>query len=200
MLEETKKEVREIRSVEAQMKWNMAREEQKNKIADEQEAEEEIRDWRWRESDEMKEYVETKKQDDRLVQLEESRDFQEFKREVKEVVKQEELQYISEVYETDVENAAWRAEFARAAAEQDKEVIIDRVENIRHIQEVKAQQKYQHQREEDDARVQEQNAEMANLARQLAREKEQLLESLELTRNAQRAPVRSGPGSRLFGR
>lgn len=195
MLEETKKEVREIRSIEAQMKWNMAREEQKNKATEENDADEEIRDWRWKQSDEMKEFVETKAQEVKVVELHESKDFQEFKREVKVHVKQEELQYIAEVYEQDVENAAWRAEFARAVVEQDKEVIIDRVEDVQHIKEVEAQHKLQQKAEEEDARALEQSMEMANLARKLAREKEQLLQSLELTRHAQRAPV-AGRGSR----
>lgn len=202
MLEETKKEVREIRSIEAQMKWNMAREEQKNKAEEEKDTEEEIRDWRWRQSDEMREFVDEQAKVAKVVGLEESKDFQEFKREIKTQVKIEEQQYISEAYEQDVENAAWRAEFAQVVVEQDKEVILDRSEDIQHIKEARIQQKLREKAEAGDARAVEESNEMANLARQLAKEKEQLLESLELTRVAQRVPVGNGRGTSRasFGR
>lgn len=194
MLEETKKEVREIRSVEAQMKWNLAREEKKEKVIEKQEEETEIRDWRWRQSQEMKDFVEEKAQEVKVVELQESRDFQEFKREFKTNIKQEDLKHIQEVYETDVENAAWRAEQAHQALAQDKEVVLERVVDVQQLKEAKVQQKLQEKAEADEVRALEQTLEMAKLARDLAREKEQLLESLELTRAAGRAPPRPSTG------
>jgi len=188
MLEETKKEVREIRAMEAQMKWNMSREEKKDKVVEEKEADDEIRDWRWRQSDEMKAYTEEKEQEIKTVVLQESKDFQEFKREKKAEVKIEEQRYLAEVYEQDLENAALRAEAARELAERDHEVTADRLETQQHLREVKVQEKHRVRAEADDNRALEQNLEMSNLARELAREKEQLLESLELTRAATRMP------------
>merc|ERR1719242_2544383 len=54
MLEETKKEVREIRAIEAQMRWNLAREESRERAQEEEAVITDIRDWRWRQSEEMK--------------------------------------------------------------------------------------------------------------------------------------------------
>jgi len=204
MLEETKKEVREIRSIEAQMKWNMAREEIKNKVEEEREQENEIRDWRWRESDEMRAFVEEQAKITKEVELEESKDFQEFKREVKVVVKEEEQRLITETYEANTDIAAWREEAAQLVVEADKEVIADRNADVHHLREVKAQEKMQEKIEEEERREEEQNLEMMALARQLAREKEQLLESLELTRARQRVPVgnrgAAGRGAPRVGR
>lgn len=203
MLEETKKEVREIRAMEAQMKWNMSREEKKDKVSEEKETEDEIRDWRWRQADEMKEFVEEREQEMKVSALQESREFQEFKRERKVEAKVEEQRYLAEVYEQDLENAALRAEMAREQADRDHEVTADRLETQQHLKEVKTHDKLRAKAEADENRALEQSLEMANLARELAREKEQLLESLELTRAATRVtPGRnSGPGrSSALGR
>jgi len=201
MLEETKKEVREIRAMEAQMKWNMSREEKKDKVLEEKESEEEIRDWRWKQNDEMRAYTEEKEQEFQATVLQESKEFQEFKREKKVEVKLEEQRYITEVYEQDLENAALRAEVAREQVERDHEVTADRFETQQHLREVKAQEKVRAKAEADENRALEQGLEMANLARELAREKEQLLESLELTRAATRVPTgRSSGRSSALGR
>ncbi|CAE7253149.1 unnamed protein product, partial [Symbiodinium microadriaticum] len=48
MIEETKKEVREIRSVESKAKWQMTREERREKLAETVAAQSELREWRWK--------------------------------------------------------------------------------------------------------------------------------------------------------
>lgn len=191
MLDDTKKEVREIRALEAQMRWNMQREEEKDKRGEEKEKEEEIRDWRWRQSDEMKEFVAEKAQATKVVELEESKDFQEFKREVKAVVKDTERQMITEEYLQDTENASWRADLARIEMERERELVIEKVDGVKELQEIKKQEKISVKIQEEEERQFEQNMEMEKMAKELAREREQLLQSLQLTRSAQRAPLGS---------
>merc|ERR1719410_858387 len=113
MLEETKKEVREIRAIEAQMRWNMAREEVREKAQKEAAALDDIRDWRWKQSDEMKQYVAEKAHRAKVEELQEAKEYQEFKREVKTLVKEEDLKIIQEGYQNDISNAQWRAEMDR---------------------------------------------------------------------------------------
>merc|ERR1740117_1653054 len=45
MLEETKKEVREIKAIESSLKWNMQREDKKEKFSEAKATVEEMRDW-----------------------------------------------------------------------------------------------------------------------------------------------------------
>lgn len=199
MLEETKKEVREIKAVEAQMRWNMTREEKKGKILEEKAVTSEIRDWRWRQSDEMKALVEQKAHETKALELQDSKEYQGFKREHKVLIKDEECKTIQEVYLQDMENAAWRAENAKEAALREKELNDDRFEDVQSLRETRNSLRLQEKVEADENRTQDQQLEMTNLARELAREKDALLQSLEYTRACQRAPVRSG-GARHLGR
>lgn len=188
MLEDTKREVREIRAVEAQMRWNMRREEKKEKIMEEKEEIEEIRDWRWKQSAEMKAYVEEKANETKAVELEESKNFQEFKREAKAQGREENLRHITEEYLQDVEAAEWRKEIAQAAMERERELLADRVDHVAEHREIKHVQRQQEKAAVEEERAIEQSLEMAELAKQLAREKEQLLQSLEYQRACQRLP------------
>lgn len=189
MIDDTKKEVRDIRSLEAQMRWNMAREEAKQVEGETKEKENEIRDWRWRQSDEMKEYVAEREQATKVEELEESRDYQQFKREYKTVMKDAEQQEITEEYLQDMENASWRADLARMEMERERELVVEKVDGVKELQEIKKQEKITVKMQEEEERQFEQNIEMERMAKELAREREQLLASLQLTRAAQRAPV-----------
>lgn len=183
MLEETKKEVREIKAIESQMKWNMQREEKREKTVEAKETEEEIRDWRWRQSDEMKAYVEENKHEVHVTEIKENKEFQEFKREVKAVVKEEDKRYYHEEYLKDTDNAAWRAELAKVIQDNDKVLTLERVEDVKEIREIKTVEKVQAKIEDDANREHEQALEMANQAKALQKEREQLLQSLEYARS-----------------
>jgi len=194
MLEETRKEVREIKSVEAQMKWNLKRDEKKEKILEVKADEDEIRDWRWKQHDEMKEYVAEKEQETRATDLQASKEFQEFKREKRIVTKEDEIRFNAEVYQQDLEHAQWRNDMARMVAERDREALADHVEDVVHFREVKTQQKAQEMADEEENRMLEQNLEMMKQARELAMQKEQLLASLDYTRAAHATLQSSGTG------
>merc|ERR550537_843955 len=90
MLEETKREVREIKAIENSLKWNMAREEKKERLTEAKAQVDEMRDWRWRQSDDMKAYKAALAKDAKVTELKESKSFQEFKRETKAQFREEE--------------------------------------------------------------------------------------------------------------
>jgi len=202
MLEETKREVRDIKAIESQLKWNMQREEKKEKSLDEKAAVEEIRDWRWRQSDEMKAYRTAKAQAFKATELKESRSFQEFKREVKERDRLDERRQVEEIYLQDRENAQWRAELAKVAHEKEKEICVERVEDYLEHRDIRNNQKLQERLEADENRALEQTLEMHAIAREIQMEKEQLLRNLEHSRAAcQRSPQRNAfPPSPELGR
>merc|ERR1719343_624395 len=134
------------------MKWNMQREERQDKALAEKEANDEIRDWRWKQTEEMKAIMEEKQHEQRLTDLQESKSFQEFKREVKVAEKEEEARYNHEQYIKDTENAAWRAELAKATLESEKVLTYERHENLKEVQEIKTIQKIQEKADEDENR------------------------------------------------
>eukprot|EP00929_Paragymnodinium_shiwhaense_P070987 TRINITY_DN36064_c0_g1_i1.p1 TRINITY_DN36064_c0_g1~~TRINITY_DN36064_c0_g1_i1.p1 ORF type:complete len:849 (-),score=161.20 TRINITY_DN36064_c0_g1_i1:79-2625(-) len=196
MLEETKKEVREIRAMESQMKWNIMREEKADKVLEKREAEDEIRDWRWQQRVEMKTLIEEKAAQQQRVDLQESKSFQEFKREAKVEAAQEEKRIIQEEYVQDTENATWRAEIARASLEREKEVVVERQEQIVENRNIREAVKQEEKVQVENERALEQQLEMQRLAKELERERAQLMQSLEYTRSCHQRNTRSSAASR----
>lgn len=191
MLEETKREVREIKAIESQLRWNMNREERKGRLSEAKATVDEIRDWRWKQSEEMKAYKAAKAKENKITELRESKSFQEFKREAKVNDKEEEKRQIREEYLQDREHAQWRAELAKAVHEREKETVTNRIEDYLELRDIRNFQKEQEKVEADENRAFEQSLEMAAIAREIEKEREQLLQTLELSRAAQRAPHRS---------
>jgi len=185
MIEETKKEVKSIRSVESKARWQMTREERREKIVASMAAQAEIRDWRWKQAQEMKAAEAEKSQEVKNKQLQESKDFVEFKREAKTRTKEEELQFQHEAYVKQKEVSAWEAEQKREEIEQEQELVRERIVNMEHIREVKLNQKEQRKAEEQEERMLEEHLEMAKIAKQLQMEKEKLLQDLNYTKNCQ---------------
>lgn len=200
MLEDTKREVREIKAIESQLKWNMQREEKKERLVEAKATVEEMRDWRWKQSQEMKAYNAAKAKENKIAELKESKSFQQFKRETKAVAKEEAKRQVQEEYLQDREQAQWRAELVKVVHEREKELVNARVEDYLEHREIRNFQKEQEKIEADENRAFEQSLEMAAIAHEIAKEKEQLLQSIECSRAAQRAPHRSNmPPSALLG-
>lgn len=185
MIEETKKEVREIRSMEAKMKWDLKRSELQRTADEAKATEDDIREWRAKDAEDMKALVEEKERDFRTTVLMESKEFQEFKRERKALEREEDLRVIDEEYDKNIENAAWRADLMKAAMEKDKALLKERAEDLNEIKDIKNLQKLQDQAIVEEERQSEKITEMLRMERELAKEKERLLASLEFTRSCQ---------------
>merc|ERR1712217_606919 len=125
---QAKKEVQQIRALESQLMWDMDREERKQTEAERREEAREIMEWRESQAVGMKEYVEQKTKEERIQELMESKDFQEFKREWKEAKRKDDLEWIKERLEQGMDQAAWNAELQRAAMAERQEECVDRLE------------------------------------------------------------------------
>merc|ERR1719313_75153 len=97
-LDKAKKEVREIQALEAKVRWDMQREERREVIDQKKAEEDEIREWRKQAAEEMKAYVAEKLKKIKAEDLEQSKDFQEFKRLRKQMAAEENRRYIEEAY------------------------------------------------------------------------------------------------------
>lgn len=150
----------------------------------------EIMDFRWRQSEEMKDYVQSKAREAKVLELEESRDFQEFKREARATVKEDAKRLISQEYMQATENAAWRLEKARVAAQKEKELAFERVQHVQEARHSRLAQVANQKREDEEERRFEEYLEMSHIAKQLEKENKALLQSLEFTRACQKKIVR----------
>jgi len=190
MLEETKREVREIKAIESHLKANMTREEKKERQTESKTSAEEMRDWRWRQNEEMKAFKAAKAQITKVAELRENKQFQEFKRETKVETKFKTQKEITEEYSQNKEEAQYRASLVKAVHHQENELVKARVEDYLENREIAGMSKEAQKMEEEENRAHEQSLEMAAIAREIAKEKQEMLEMLEHSRAAQRAPPR----------
>eukprot|EP00930_Biecheleria_cincta_P095285 TRINITY_DN87266_c0_g1_i1.p1 TRINITY_DN87266_c0_g1~~TRINITY_DN87266_c0_g1_i1.p1 ORF type:complete len:731 (-),score=135.35 TRINITY_DN87266_c0_g1_i1:117-2114(-) len=183
LIEETKKEVRQIRSLEAKTKWDLSRQERRDKNAETVAAQSELREWRWKQADSMKAHVAAKARQSQERDLRESKEHVGFKREVKVQSKEVEQQHQAELYAKHKEDAAWNVARSREEFQQEQILVKEKVENVLHLRQHRHDQKQQLRAEEERERAQKEHLEIAHMARELAQEKQRLLQSLELTRS-----------------
>ncbi|CAE7431123.1 HUA1 [Symbiodinium natans] len=171
MIEETKKEVREIRSVESKAKWQMTREERREKLAETVAAQSELREWRWKQAQGLKELAAQQVQAARALDLKESKEFVEFKREAKLRTKEVELQHQQEVYVTRKADSAWQVEQAKANVEKEQALILEKVEDVHHLRQERRLSSETAKAAAAEERALQEHLQIANLARELAKEK-----------------------------
>jgi len=190
MIAETKKEVREIRAVESKTKWQVTREERKDKLAQTIATQSELREWRWKQAEGMKALAMQRAQEAKMVDLKESKDYLEFKREAKLRSKEEEIHLQSEVYHDRKKDSAWNVAKAQEAVEQEQALVREKVDDVVHLREEKKQRVEQDKVTAAQERALQEHLDVAHLARQLAAEKERLLENLQFSRSCLQAPLR----------
>jgi len=112
----------------------MARDEEKKAVDDD------IRDWRYQQHEEMKEFVSQKEKEQKLTELAESKDYQEYKRLRKQMEREEEQRYIQECYLQDREQAEWNAELQKQMSEATAIRSEEKAENTKVIEDAKVAQ------------------------------------------------------------
>lgn len=199
-LEVAKKEVREIRSLEQQVKWGMEREEKKEVEAAKKDAELELMEWREEQNVGMQEYQAQLALTQKVEDLQASKDFQHFKREKKQAAKEAEIQQIKEEYQADREHSEMQADIARTAIVDRHAIVIEQLEDIQDQREIKMTEALQEKAVAQQDRAVQQRLTYDHQANQLANEKEELLKSLQLMRSRQKLPVTSNRGLTTAGR
>lgn len=197
---QAKKEVREIRALESQLKWGMEREEKKQVEEAKREADVEIMEWRDDQAARMRECMAEQERIQTLEDLAASKEFQAFKRERKQVSKEEELQYMKERYQMDLENAQMQAEIAQAVTMDRHALVLENLENIEVAREMKADAAMLEKIEADQERSHDKRLQYQHEANNLCAEKEELLRNLQLMRSCQKKPVTSNRGLATAGR
>lgn len=200
-LEQEKKEIKQMRALESQLKWNMDREERRQTAEERQEEARQIMEWREEQAKDMKEYVEEKAREQRIQDLLESKDYQHFKREWKQAVRLEEIEHIKEQLEKGMDNAHWQIELQKALALDRQLALQEKFEASEELRELKEKERVREKASQENERAHELALDFAFQANQISAEKEELLRNLALMRQQQRQPTRSGgsgfwPGGR----
>lgn len=113
-LDQEKREVRQIKSLESQLKWGLQREERRQTEEERREEARLIMEWRDRQAKEMKDFVEEKSREQRVQELLQSKEYQVFKREWKQATRKDEIEQIKAQLAEGMDNAHWKLELQRA--------------------------------------------------------------------------------------
>uniref|UniRef100_A0A0G4HW94 Uncharacterized protein n=1 Tax=Chromera velia CCMP2878 TaxID=1169474 RepID=A0A0G4HW94_9ALVE len=128
-LEETRKQILHYRSQEAQIRWNMTREEKKCKLKATKAADEDIMKWRWEEKEQMKRHVREREEKRRNQELQDRKDYQEFKRLAKRLQREYMTRLHNELYVTGTQMAKFRDEIVSEFLQERKKYIQARKED-----------------------------------------------------------------------
>lgn len=189
LVEQTRREVRELKSLEKKSKWNMERQEKRASQERANKEEEDLRRWRAQEAIETKNYVEQRESEILQTELLESKEFQNFKREVKAIRREEEARYIQEEYQNAKSNSKWEKDIKKTIQQERTELVRERIETYIEGRTQRNLKNELERVEQSDARALERQQEMQMLQRTLAQEKESLLQNLKFVHDRQNVAV-----------
>jgi len=188
-LDQEKKEVRQIKSLESQIKWGLQREERRQTEEERREEARQIMEWRDREAKEMKDYVEEKNREQRVQELMQSKEYQTFKREWKQAMRKQEIERIKVQLAEGMDHAHWKVELQRAV-ELDRQLALqEMMEAQQEMREIREKERQREKNMQHQDRVHDMALEYAHQASQISSEKEELLRNLALLRQRQKVPV-----------
>jgi len=191
-LDQEKSELKQIRALQSQLKWGMEREEKRQTEEERREEARKIMEWRESQATGMKEYVEEKSREQRVQELLESKDYQEFKREWKQALRTEEIERIREQLAEDMDNSHWQVELQKAIALDRQLALQEQKEAADELRELREQEKQKEKVRQQEDRAHDIALDYAHQASQISAEKEELMRNLQLLRARQKVPAGGG--------
>jgi len=188
-LDQGKREANQLRSLENQLRWDLDREEKKQTQEEIREEARQIMEWREAQATELKEYVAGKTKEQRIQELLASKEYQEFKREWKQAIRQQDLQRIKEALANDMEFARWQAELKESIDAERLTLQIDRYEEVQELREIRRSELERQKVETQENRALDEHLEVSHKVNQVSAEKEDLLRTLQYMRSVrQKSP------------
>lgn len=188
--EHLKKQTREMKVAEANLKFQMAREETAQKVAEKKEDAETLYNWRLEERNNTLRHEDKQRQLTLEKDILENKEFQEFKREVKAGDRQNTIQINHQNYLDQKENSEWFAEHRRNnLMEQQKLVVEEHLEQRNFMVEHHLQELLREESDQKQDRLESDRREMELQLKQAAQQKALALESLEYIRSHQHSAV-----------
>jgi hypothetical protein len=182
-LEQAKREAREMRAMEAEVKWKMKRDEEKQKQYETREDEREIMLWRQDRKKGLTEYASQSRQHDKIETLRDAREFQDFKRYAKQADKEDEMQLTTELYKETKEYSDYHVDLKRILPlEEEKRVVDDNLERYTTLAMHQHEMVQIEKLETKLAREQEEDTKMADQLLQAKKARDEALQSLEYVR------------------
>jgi len=172
-----------LKSKEAQLRANMSREETRMHGQHHLDEEKEIMDWRHGQSKLMQKAEAERKREQREIELEESRKFQEDKRLARQVAQQEQLKLASSAYATSKETAELDEAMKRAQLIEQRLGSESNQERYRTFAEYELMENVRQQEEERILQQSQQQSEMENAVASVLKEQELATQQIEKLKN-----------------
>ncbi|CEM11918.1 unnamed protein product [Vitrella brassicaformis CCMP3155] len=189
-LDETKKEIRELRAQESAMKWEMDREEKRAKQEEEVERDREIMNWRVKERTEMTKFVKESFRERQKRELDERKEYVEFLRWAKQLHSENLKKVWSEMYAFDKQFALWQDELGKQYIQTRKDII---ERHKQHWDEQRENKRFEAMREkmmrEEEAQWR-MELEMEHKYLELIKQREQMKQKVNAIRDKRHAPLR----------
>lgn len=177
LFEQTRREIREIRSIENRLKWDMSREEQLLAASEERKVSMDTMRWRQQQSQTVIAGAEESRQQSRLVKHEQASSFSEFRCNQRALSEALERKQNKELLLQNKENSEWQEMVAQDLAATSKELAADARAEQQEFKEVRQSQRMQSRAEARQARL-DRSLELSHMARELAKERDEALLSL----------------------
>ncbi|CAE7818517.1 unnamed protein product [Symbiodinium sp. CCMP2592] len=172
-LDQEKREVRQIKSLESQLKWGLQREERRQTEEERREEARLIMEWRDRQAKEMKDFVEEKTREQRVQELLQSKEYQVFKREWKQAARKDEIEQIKAQLAEGINNAHWKLQLQRAV-ELDRQLALqETMESQQEMKELREKERQHEKTVQLQDRAHDLALEYAHQASQISSEKEE---------------------------
>lgn len=189
-LEQVKRETRDMKTMETQLKAKMRREEEQQKKNERERDRQEHLQEKKEQADSMREFVNEKRRNEKAVDLVASREFQETKRSVKEVEKEQDLLDRRDEYVESKENSLYRTELQKLVLqERQRAPIEENLENNMVVAQHKLEEQQREQHEQREARLAEEHHVLQMQMEKARRDRDSALQSVEFLRGSHGVPV-----------
>lgn len=175
----------QIRSLEGQLRWSMQREETHAVVQQVREEDTDLMEWRDEQAALDRKLAGEKAATTLAAELEASKAFQNFKREVKAASKEEELQWIKQRYAEGLEQSNQQLDLHSHYMEQMHVILAERTADLREIRDIKLEEEAREKARAEFDRSEEERLTLSAQVSQLSSEKEELVKNLQFMRSMQ---------------
>lgn len=182
-LEQMRREAREMKAMEGQLKWTMKRDEDKQKSQDSRQDKLAVMKWRQEQAKGLQEYAGDRANNFKLTNLRDQRDFQEFKRSAKKSDQEEDLQQMKDQYVESKDVSEFATEMKRIVPIEDRKVLIDQNLDRCALMSMYALEESQREKQQQTYdRNEFEEVELGHQMLQASKERDSALQSLEFFR------------------
>lgn len=192
-LERVTRETREMKATETMVKAQMRREEEKQRAMEKEQDQQDMLEWRKQQRDEMVGFDQERKMQQATDDMQDSREYQAYKRSLREAEKEQQLQDIRNDYIEHKDSALYNAELKKMEmTERLRAPVEENAEKYRTLADAKLYEKQRDEYETTEARYRTEQSELEHAMLLAKQEREDAMHGLEYLRAHQFEPVPEG--------